>query len=138
MRQLGSWPWLPEPAFTHGKCVPFKCNGVVWAICSDDQLIGTVGVTDWTLGYIHTPNHAGHGLMTGVVERALDAWFKTSDLIKAYTWFDNPASARVLTKNGFERMGTCVNPSPARGEDVETLSYEPTRDRWQTLRSQAQ
>lgn len=138
VRQLGSWPWPPDPAFTLSRCVPFKGNGFVWAICSDDQLIGTVGVTDGTLGYMLSPDYAGRGLMTAAVERALDAGFKTFDLIKACTWFDNPASARVLTKHGFERIGTCVDPSPARGEDVETHSYELTRDRWQTLRSQAQ
>ena len=42
VRQLGGWPWPPDPDFTRTRAQAYKGNGFVWAICDDDRLIGTM------------------------------------------------------------------------------------------------
>ena len=47
--------------------------------------------------------------------------------IEANVFPDNEASMRVLTKTGFNKTGTSINPAPARGGDREVVVYHVTR-----------
>jgi hypothetical protein len=70
VRQLGSWPWPTDPAFTHTRCVPFAGHGFVWGIVLDAQLVGSVAMTGGELGYTIDPalgtwDHDPSGLSCG-------------------------------------------------------------------------
>ena len=64
VRQLGSWPWPPKEDFTSVRCGPYEGDGFVWAICDDDRFVGSIGVTDGSIGYMLSPAHAGKGIMS--------------------------------------------------------------------------
>ena len=140
VRQLGSWPWPPEKAFTDGRSLPFDGDGFVWGIFDNDQLIGTVGVTEGELGFKLRPSAHRRGIMTAAARAAIEHAFDTLDLnkIKARTWFDNAASANLLMKLSFSQLGQRVEPSVARG--VPTLCYHflLTRVHWDDLRSRGE
>lgn len=139
VRQLGSWPWPPEPDFTQSRCNAYEGDGFVWAICDKDRLIGTIGVAG-SLGYMLNPEFAGRGIMTLAVNEALTHAFEV-DMRKqvcACTWFDNPASMRVLTKAGFEKTGETTDHAKARNAPTLSFTYSLSSDRWQTLRRHAQ
>ncbi len=53
VRQLGGWPWPPDEAFTLGRSKPYEGDGFVWAICDDGRLVGSIGVTDGSIGYMN-------------------------------------------------------------------------------------
>lgn len=136
VRQLGSWPWPPEPDFIMARCKPYDDEGFVWAICQDDRLIGTVGVTKGDLGYNLLPDLHGQGIMSRAARIAVEHAFATQDgdVLTGSTWHDNHGSYRVLQKLGFEHWQTRYLHSKARG--VPTLLHHQrlTRARWERLR----
>jgi RimJ/RimL family protein N-acetyltransferase len=87
---------------------------VNWAIRqTDGRLIGGFGLDDLepghrtAIGYWLARPHWGQGIMSAVVGRACEYAFERWDLVRIYAhvYTDNPASARVLQKNGFDREG---------------------------------
>ncbi len=140
VRQLGGWPWPPEPEFTKSRCQPYDGDGFVWAICIDDKLYGTIGVTGGDLGYMLNPVVHGKGIATKATEAAVAHAYATQDrdVITGSTWYDNPASARVLGKLGFVHWQTRYVRSKARGFPVLVHHRKLTRETWQRLRSAAQ
>lgn len=97
VRQLGSWPWPADPAFTRARSRPYKGEGFVWAICIDDRLIGFVGVTKGDLGYALSPAIHKQQIMTRATQRAIAHAFATTDRMQltGSTWWDNHASYRL-------------------------------------------
>ncbi len=138
-RQLGRWPWPPQPAFTRGRCKPYEGNGFVWAVCIDDRVIGSMAVTDRELGYTFAPEVHGRGIGTRVARDAIAKAFADYDwpMLYASVWHDNPASAAILGKFGFVHWQTHYTRSPAR---LPTLvhQFRLPRSTWDSLRTAAQ
>lgn len=123
VRQLGGWPWPPQPEFTTSRCKPYAGDGFVWGICEGDTLLGSVAVTKGEIGYMLHPKAAGRGIMSvavaDVMKHARDAFGVTTFV--ASVWHDNPASKRVLEKHGLFHWQTAFVPSRAR--KVPTLCH---------------
>jgi len=131
-RQLGGWPWPPNAEFTRSRSKPYDGDGFIWAICLDDRLIGSVGVTRGDLGYMLHPTHHGQGLMSRATRAAIDHAFQTTerDYLTGSTWEDNATSARLLGKLGFVHWQTCYIHSRARGFPVLVHHRRLTRAAW--------
>ena len=81
----------------------------------DDALIGGCGLNDFEIGKCHRAEVGywlgmpfwGRGIMTAVVKRACRHAFEEFGLVKitAHVSLNNPASARVLEKCGFQQEG---------------------------------
>lgn len=139
VRQLGRWPWPPEPDFTRGRCKPFEGEGFVWAVCIDDRVIGTMAVTRGELGYMFAPEVQGKGIATKTAKDAMTKAFADYGWpsLNASVWWDNPGSAAVLRKCGFTHWQTHYTRSPAR---LPTLvhQYRLSRHTWDRLRTTPQ
>ena len=131
-RNLGSWPWPPDPEFTAKRCQPFEGDGFLWAICLDDRLIGTVALTRGELGYMLHPDHHGRGIVSRATQDALSYAFNElgMDKVHADIWADNAASKHILTKFGFSLTVEEVVHALARDEPTESETYELTRSVW--------
>lgn len=105
------------------------------------RFIGTVGAVDMDgrvqLFYFIDPDHAGHGYVSEAA-RAFLTWLFARfdiDMVHADAFIDNPASARVLEKLGFEYMGQGMGSSAARLEDCAISLYRLTRNRFESTLS---
>src|SRR6478672_10119325 len=98
-----------------------------WAIASaaDDRCLGTCGFYSWDtthgvaqLGYELADTHWSQGIMTRAVTTLLDWAFATTAInrIQATVMVGHHASARVLTKQGFEHEGTLREYLICRGQ----------------------
>ncbi|MDX8353561.1 GNAT family N-acetyltransferase [Cognatiyoonia sp. IB215182] len=132
-RQLGGWPWPADPDFTRSRCKPYEGDGFIWAVCLDDRLIGSIGVTNGDLGYMLNPAHHGQGIMRHAARTAVDHAFQTSerDHLTGSTWYDNPTSARLLERLGFLHWQTAYIRSKARGFPVLVHHRRLTRVDWE-------
>jgi RimJ/RimL family protein N-acetyltransferase len=99
----------------------------VWAIISDDILIGAVGahrrtVSDpYETGYWIAPDQWGHGYATEAAGALLN-WLEETRNVRATVsghFTDNPASGRVLTKLGYLYTGRGTYFCMGRNESVE-------------------
>ncbi|HMQ75253.1 MAG TPA: GNAT family N-acetyltransferase [Flavobacteriales bacterium] len=92
-------------------------TGKWWAIRStaDDTFLGAIGINHihpehrrCELGYWLLPEHWGKGIISGAIGQVLHHAFHTLGLhrVVAEVETENPASARVLLKNGFRHEGT--------------------------------
>ena len=102
VRQLGSWPWPPEPDFTATRAKPFGGEGFVWGVFQAGALVGTFGLTNGVVGYSLAPARWGQGYGYEVALTAFDHGFKTLSLdeMTASVWDDNAASLALLRKLG--------------------------------------
>ena len=139
VRQLGRWPWPPQEGFTRGRCRPYAGNGFVWAVCSDDRVIGTMAVTAGELGYMFHPDVHGQGVGTQAAQDAIAKAFDEYDwpILYASVWDDNPASAALLRKCGFVHWQTHYTRSPTRLQSL-VHQYRLPRATWDRLRTTAQ
>ncbi len=76
------------------------------------------------IGYMIASQFWGRGITTNAVahllEKLRDHGGKTAT---AGAFFDNPASMRVLEKNGFMRVGQEMHFSQARGEEASCALF---------------
>jgi RimJ/RimL family protein N-acetyltransferase len=137
-RFLGSWIWPADRAFTLSRCVPYPGDGFVWAICRDDMLLGTIGLTRGEIGYMIHPRYQGQGIATAAIAHVLSFGFGDMgiDDIAATIWADNAVSRHVLVKFGFEHVQSEIVHSVARDEPTPSETYRLTRTRWQDLSGQ--
>ena len=140
VRQLGGWPWPADRAFTLGRCKPYEGDGFVWAICQDDKLIGTLGITNGDLGYVLDPAYHGKGIIGAAATKAIEHAFASTarKYLTASTWWDNPASYRVLQKLGFVHWQTRYMHAKARNRPTLVQHLRLTRADWDRLRSTPQ
>ncbi len=135
VRQLGGWKWPCDPVQVRERSNPYKGNGFVWAICVNDRLIGSIGVTNGDIGYMLRPDCHGRGIMTRAARHAIGEAFRTTD--RAYltgsTWFDNAQSAQLLAKFGFRHWQTRYMHARARGRPTLVHHRKLTRTTWETL-----
>ncbi len=140
VRQLGRWPWPPDPAFTRSRCQPYQGAGFVWAVCAGTRLIGSIGATDGQIGYMYAPDVHGQGIATRVARDAISQAFVDYDWdhLHAPSWHDNPASAAVLRKCGFQHWQSHYEDSFARRVPTLLHQHRLTRRDWDRLRTGAQ
>ncbi|QQA44518.1 GNAT family N-acetyltransferase [Pelagovum pacificum] len=128
VRQLGSWPWPPEPDFTRLRCRPYRGTGFIYGVRLDGVLIGTNGVTDGEIGYCFGRDWWGQGFATESSRVVIEQAFNTGlTSIAAKVWDDNASSYRLLTKLGFRETHRFSEMSKARG--IETGSIALVLDR---------
>ena len=135
VRQLGGWPWPADFTFTQGRCKAFEGDGFVWAVCADGKLCGTLGVTNGDIGYMYDPAYHGRGIARRAAMAAITHAFATSerDVLTGSTWFDNPASNRVLQRLGFFHWQTRYMHAKARNRPTLVQHMRLTRDDWHRL-----
>jgi RimJ/RimL family protein N-acetyltransferase len=140
VRQLGRWPWPPEPAFTRSRCRPYRGHGFVWAVVQNDRVLGTVAVTGGELGYMYHPDAHGQGIGTKAATDAINAAFADDDwpMLVASVWEDNAGSAALLRKCGFVHWQTHYIRSRARGAPTLVHQYRLPRSVWDDLRHRAE
>lgn len=132
VRQLGSFPWPADPAFTATRVHPYEGDGFAWGIFRGGALIGTVAVTKGELGYMIAPAQWRQGFAIEACRLALDRAFEILplDAITAGVWADNDASRGLLTKLGFEVTAQTNEMSKARGVMADGFEMRLTRARW--------
>jgi len=99
----------------------------------DGTLIGSVGIggTPRSMGYLLGPDHWGEGYATEALRAlfpAAFAHFPQLEEVKAEVYDDNPASARVLEKIGFEFTGKALCTGKGRVEAAPSSAYRVTRN----------
>ncbi|EHH69196.1 bifunctional GNAT family N-acetyltransferase/(deoxy)nucleoside triphosphate pyrophosphohydrolase [Gluconobacter morbifer] len=106
-----------------------------FAITKEGKLLGAVGVVlsddrrSGSLGYWLASAHWGQGVTTQVAGRVMD-WALTVlklEKLTADVAEDNPASASVLRKLGFQQTGSSRRRFVSRGHDCPVVLYELTR-----------
>jgi [ribosomal protein S5]-alanine N-acetyltransferase len=131
VRQLASYPWPPERAFTQTRARPYLGDGFVWGAFLGARLIGTVGMTGGELGYMFAPDVWGQGFGTEVCKTAIDHAFGMGrDHLIAGVWADNAASLGLLGKLGFRVTGQDVSLNIARGVDLPGYWLRLDRADW--------
>jgi len=109
-----------------------------WGIDQGTGLIGVISVKP-DLGYWLHPDHHGQGIMSRAVAMACGHLFDgPADELVSGHFFGNEPSRAVLLKAGFEdtHQEEAVQLSTQKTVLIQRMTL--TRDRWQTLRSQAQ
>lgn len=107
---------------------------VVFGITRQGELIGICGYTadedgHAEVGYWIGLPYWGQGYATEAVRHLMDYGF-TKGGIKRFEcchFTENAASARVITKLGFRRLGHCSGWCAARGQELPTIRYERRR-----------
>ena len=127
------WPHPADPDFTRMRMnTPEAKAGQVLVIEENGALAGSVGIMTGGLGYMLGQGFSGKGLATWAVGEMLHRLFghNSFEEVTACVWHDNPASERVLLKNGFHRVGECEDYCEARGERQKNNSFMLTRAGW--------
>jgi len=118
-----------------------------WGLTYQGRLVGTLGFRigqgveegDFTLGYWLGKDYWGQGIATQAVERAC-RWAlgpARARRISAHVFAWNPASSRVLEKNGFQLEG-CRRKAVVRfGEVTDLLTYGLLPEDFQTTKMKA-
>ena len=86
-----------------------------YLIWQDTQLVGRINLTQVrqqnyhsaSLGYRIAPTHSGQGLASQALQQVMQKAFQVHQLkrLEATARPENPASIRVLLKNGFQQFG---------------------------------
>lgn len=82
------------------------------------------------IGYWLAEPLRGQGLMTEIIGRFSDYLFETRPLVRIEAWVfaHNPASARVLEKNGFEKEGYARKYARKNGVFLDAILYAKIKD----------
>ncbi|KMW57581.1 50S ribosomal protein acetyltransferase [Candidatus Rhodobacter oscarellae] len=126
--------WTLEQArdWLTGRLVPGR-QGFSRAIrLHDGTYVGSIGCggPEMSLGYVISKAHCGQGYVTEALRAFLPAAFaqwQDLDEITADAFTDNPASARILEKLGFEPRGQGMGDSKGRLEPAPVNLYRLTR-----------
>lgn len=118
---------------------------VVYGITLNGALIGICGYTadgagNAEIGYWIGQDYWGQGYATEAARHVMEYGFSQGG-IRRFTcchFTENAASARVIGKLGFRRLGHCAGWCAARGQDLPTVRYErrrPLTARWKAFAS---
>ena len=135
VRMTSSWPYPADPKLTRSRCQPFDPKqGMVGVVLHEGMLVGSMGLAqkpdeDPQLGYMFARAHWGKGYATEMGRALIDHCWTQYDwsLIRADAFADNPASAHVLEKLGFEELGSSTGHSVARGESHPLRNFQLLR-----------
>ncbi|KRA42585.1 GNAT family N-acetyltransferase [Devosia sp. Root635] len=101
------------------KKVRLQIDPAAWLIVDDNEVVGLCSITKpfaspgvVEIGYGIAPERRGRGCATRAVGKLLDLLQADAriGIVAAETAVDNPASQRILEKNGFMRMGGRIDP----------------------------
>lgn len=115
-------------------------SGTNWpfAIETKKGLVGAIGAHQtephtMEFGYWIGEPYWGKGTATDAGRIMVNFTFDILNVttLTAGHFMDNPASGRVLTKLGFEKLNEATRPCLARDKDVPSIDYHLTRERWQ-------
>ena len=105
-----------------------------YLIWEGEQLVGRINLTQVrrahfqsaSLGYRIAPTHKGQGLASEAVHAVMQKAFHTHGLLRleATARPENPASIRVLVKNGFHQFGHSRSSIELRRQWVDLLYFE--------------
>lgn len=121
--------WL---ATWHDDALPIETRFLI--TMDDDVVIGEIGFHRRgdiaILGYWLGENFWGRGIMTEAAVAVLEWYFNQTDadLVISGVFHFNMASLAIQQKLGFVETGRHMCPSVARGEDVEHIDTEVTKD----------
>jgi len=138
VKMLVIWPYPAEPAFTRMRMNSAEARaGQVLVIEVDGQLAGSIGEMAGGLGYMLGRAYWGRGIASWAVGEMAARMFENPArmAITACVWHGNPASEKVLLKNGFRLAGVCEDYCKARGETLKNNSFRLTRADWQARRA---
>ena len=139
VKNLGSWPYPADLAYTINRIVGRLDidKGIAGTVRAGDEIIGGMGIVEGDLGYAFGPSAWGKGYATEISRRLVSYVMHCYDWpqLTAEAYSDNPASARVLEKIGFEEIGIALVPCAARGGEVDARKFVLTRERWDALRN---
>ena len=133
VKMTSSWPYPAEEEFTRMRMsTPEAKTGQVNAIEVNGEFAGVVGVVNADVGYLIGKAFWGRGVMTHALKMKTNEFFSdpSSTVLTSCVWHDNPASARVLEKNGFRKTGECIDFCKARNAEVQSLQFELTKETW--------
>ena len=132
VRQLGSWPWPPERAFTAVRARPYTGDGFVWGMFLHGVMIGTVSVTAGVFGYSLLQAHWRQGYGREAATTALNHAFARPGLaqITASVWADNDASCSLLRSLGFVEIKRGTEMSKARRVESSLIDMALNRADW--------
>jgi len=131
-KMLGSWPHPAEAEFTRMRMeTPVAKAGQVLVIEVDRALAGTIGGVGG-ISYMLGREYWGRGIASWAVTEMLKRMFEGTQLknTSACVWHGNPASEKVLTKNGFTMVGVCEGFCKARNETLKNNSFLLNRAEW--------
>ena len=137
VKMTSSWPYPADEDFTRMRMnTPEAQAGLVNVIEVDGRFAGVVGVVNDDVGYHIGKEFWGRGVMTRALSLKIDEHFADEEktLLKSCVWHDNPASARVLEKVGFQQTIECSDFCKARNEEVKAIHYELSRADWDRQR----
>lgn len=140
VKMTSSWPYPAEPAFTRMRMNTPECkSGQVSAIEVDGIYAGGIGLVQGEIGYFIARDFWGQGVMSRAIILKLSKGFADPlcQQIAASVWADNPASARVLEKAGFEQTGQDRYDCKARGTKVDGVDFTLSRAKWLKIRSES-
>lgn len=101
-------PW------THGFAIVDRASGAAIGSCGFKAPPGPEGIVE--IAYGVDPDHQGRGYATEAARALVEFAFgsRLVRLVRAHTQPENGASARVLAKCGFERIGEVIDPEDGR------------------------
>jgi RimJ/RimL family protein N-acetyltransferase len=114
-------------------------RNIALTILDDGGVVGGLGLTglrsEREFGYWLARSAWGKGYATEAGRAFLAFLFDEAglDIVRSGVFHDNPASLRVQTKLGFERIGTRMVRCLARGRDIEHIDTILTRERYRGL-----
>lgn len=133
VRMLASWPYPADEAYTRSRFnTDAMKSGAIKAIDVDGKWVGGIGILDGEIGYSIAKAYWGQGIATQAVALKVAECFSDpeNEVVTSCVFHDNPASSRVLVKNGFRTIRSCNEYCKARNEDVLSIHYELKRTDW--------
>lgn len=134
------FPYTDEAADFWLQTVLNKNHDNIFAITEDDLLIGGCGIHPLEdvyrfsaeVGYWLGEPYWSKGITTRALKVLVAFAFTTTALQKIFAgvFSNNPASERVLIKNGFTLEGRLRNAVVKRGETLDELRYGLLRSEW--------
>jgi RimJ/RimL family protein N-acetyltransferase len=118
-------------------------RNIALTIADASGVVGGLGLTgvrsEREFGYWLAKPAWGKGYATEAGRAFLAFLFDEAglDIVRSGVFHDNPASLRVQSKLGFERIGTRMVRCLARGRDIEHIDTILTRDRYRALANRA-
>ncbi len=135
-RMTSSWvyPFTPEAAGTRFAAVEANWSPLAhkFAIVTDGQMVGTVGVYEGALGYWIGADFAGKGYASEAARAFCGHLFRHHHIprVSACVYTDNPASRRILEKIGFRNLHLCREWCADRRAITPNWTFELTRERF--------
>lgn len=138
LRDIMPHPYTRADAESYLKSAVGREPELSFCIEVEEQLAGGIGLHEGSdvnrctaeLGYWIAEPFWGRGIMTAAVETVVRHSFECLPLhrIEAYVFANNPASARVLEKAGFEFEGRMRKNVIKDGQVLDSLVYARLRD----------